>query len=809
MTAGLTEASHRREVEKCARVIAGAGLLYWWRHTGTDMPGIRLAALVRKLRRDGPPDVGGSSDADLLARFAAARDEAAFELLVWRHGAMVLAACRRVLGHTEDAEDAFQAAFLVLARKAGGVRQSVPAWLHRVAVRIAARLARKRRPTALLEVEPAARPSPDAAERGELRGVLDAEIDRLSEPCRRAFVLCYLEGLSNADAARLIGCPVGTIESRLTAARRRLRDRLSRRKVELPTGILALLGAQSGLAKEAVAKLTRAAVLVAERGTGAAAGIVGEPAVKLAQGVLVMTKLRAFAGVALGVALLGLAAGVGWANRPADPPAVVPHVAAVEPEVAPQPKPKDGGAWPLARQVTNQTGALLGVAPDGKTLVMEYQNQIYGQSLVGAKAPFRVYADGMLASSALSPDGKYMLTAEGVNGVKFREAKNGKILDGLWPTGDLPAEQVAFSADGSKFVVLCARTSASDVWGGNPPFKDQPGAKGVAQFVGQERQEVVLAAVLLPQLLLAGPQPLLHQLAVVDVDVDPDHAERRAVRGVHEPRLAGQPPPLAVRADGAELVLGVLRPLVHPPPHQPLDGGRVGRLDPLRPGVEGALERAAGDPVQVFQFGRPDDAALGDEPVEHAAAAGRLGERQPRARLAGGLLGGPPLGPHPGLDDRPLDRRDQPLQPALEQVIDRAELERLDGHLLAEHPRRRTGTGRPAGARGRVAAPPGRRCPAGGNPTGSPGTRGRRSGGRRTRRGRGRGPVRPAARARSAAPAVRRRGRCPPGTGWRRSCVPLVAAGRVAVAVAPGLEAARRRLVQHRPEHAPAPAPRS
>ncbi|AMV28051.1 ECF RNA polymerase sigma factor SigM [Gemmata sp. SH-PL17] len=103
------------------------------------MAGTRLAALVRRPRRDVTPDLGACSDADLLARFAATRDNAAFELLVWRHGAMVLSACRRVLGHQQDAEDAFQAAFLVLARKAATVRSgvTVPAWLHRVAVRIA------------------------------------------------------------------------------------------------------------------------------------------------------------------------------------------------------------------------------------------------------------------------------------------------------------------------------------------------------------------------------------------------------------------------------------------------------------------------------------------------------------------------------------------------------------------------------------------------------------------------------------------------------------------------------------------------
>ena len=445
------------------------------------MPGIRLAALVRRLRRDAAPDAGECADAVLVARFAATRDEAAFEVLVRRHGAMVLAACRRVLGHTEDAEDAFQAAFLVLARKAAHVRRgtAVPAWLHRVAVRIARRAATRRRPTSALVSEPPARPAPDPTERSELRGLLDAEIDRLSEPFRRAFVLCYLEGLSNADAARVLGCPVGTVESRLTTARRALRDRLARR-IELPAGILALLACPPGLSADTVATLTRAGVLAAQRGLRATIGIVREPAIELAEfGVRTMTKtLRMWMAVVLGVSLLGLAAGVGWANRPDEPPAG-PRIAAEAPEQPPAARePKlvnqstaKGEAWPLAMEIGDRRpGTLFGTTPDGKSLLIQWDKSVSEISLV-SKPSTSFGSRNTLYAAAISPDGQFFATAEGENGVKFRDAK-GKILEALWPTGDMPTSQVAFTPDGTKLIVLCGRT-AQEREASNPrfPFK--------------------------------------------------------------------------------------------------------------------------------------------------------------------------------------------------------------------------------------------------------------------------------------------------------------------------------------------------
>jgi len=171
----------------------------------------------------------GLPDSELVRRYADAGDEAAFEVLVWRHGPLVWGTCRRILRHQQDAEDAFQAAFLALARSARAVagRESVPAWLHRVSTNAALKVKARRRPSPELPADgPVASPNDPAGP--ELAGIVDRELGRLPERYREAFVLCCLEGRTNADAARELGCPVGTVDSRLHAARRRLRARLAR-----------------------------------------------------------------------------------------------------------------------------------------------------------------------------------------------------------------------------------------------------------------------------------------------------------------------------------------------------------------------------------------------------------------------------------------------------------------------------------------------------------------------------------------------------------------------------------------------------
>src|SRR4051812_34012060 len=192
--------------------------------------------LWRTAARALSPDAAGVPDADLLDRFRDARDEAAFELLVYRHGPMVWATCRRLLRDRHAAEDAFQATFLALARRAHSVRRTrpVPAWLHRVAVRAGHYLVRRahRRPVPVGPGPDAIDSGPGPADRAvgaDAAAHIDAAVNRLPDRLRRVVVLCELRGLSLQAAAAELRCPIGTVASRLGRARARLREVLSAR----------------------------------------------------------------------------------------------------------------------------------------------------------------------------------------------------------------------------------------------------------------------------------------------------------------------------------------------------------------------------------------------------------------------------------------------------------------------------------------------------------------------------------------------------------------------------------------------------
>jgi RNA polymerase sigma factor (sigma-70 family) len=263
-----------------------------------------IQALLRYLRGTAGP---AGADADLLERFARHGDGAAFAALVARHGPMVLGVCRRLLRDAHDAEDAFQATFLVLARKAGTLGRGDPvgAWLHGVACRTAAharadrarRRAHERRATAM----PAAEPTP-AVVWEDLRPVLDEEVRRLPDKYRVPVVLCYLGGKTYDEAAREIGCPKGTVATRLAKARELLRERLSRRGLALTAVVLAAVVADN--ARAAVPAGLLKSTVEATTLSAASAGVTA-----LAEGVLKAMSVARLKAVTTLVVTAGLLAG--------------------------------------------------------------------------------------------------------------------------------------------------------------------------------------------------------------------------------------------------------------------------------------------------------------------------------------------------------------------------------------------------------------------------------------------------------------------------------------------------------------------
>jgi RNA polymerase sigma factor (sigma-70 family) len=292
----------------------------------------------------------GLSDAQLLRRFAQTRDaagELAFRELVNRHGPMVLGVCRQVLRHAHDADDAFQATFLVLVRKAQSMRtaDSLAPWLYSVAYRTAQRAratAVRYRPGHEEQLSDQAADPEDACKL-DLRPLLHEELGRLPAKYRAPIVLCHLEGKTHEEAARLLRWPVGTVSGRLSRGRRLLRDRLQRRGIEAPAVVFSagwLLGAKSLVTPP----LAESMIEAATRFAAAQAQSVSAPVLSLTQGVLKTMMLRKLGTIAAAVVLLGAVSGAGvWAHWSTAPtrlaaPAVAPVPSAnPTPQVQPQP----------------------------------------------------------------------------------------------------------------------------------------------------------------------------------------------------------------------------------------------------------------------------------------------------------------------------------------------------------------------------------------------------------------------------------------------------------------------------------------
>jgi RNA polymerase sigma factor (sigma-70 family) len=379
-----------------------------------------LQTLVRQLRRLATRAGAAPGDAELLRRFVAGHDQAAFELLVWRHGAMVLDLCRRLLRHEQDAEDAFQAAFLALARKAGSLRRpgAVGPWLYRVAYRVALRAAAGRRAAREVPLarEPAREPDSGPVWR-DLRPVLDEEINRLPEKYRAAFVLCCLEGKTVAEVAQELGCPRGTVGARLSRVRERLRCRLARRGLAPATGLLAAAWAGSTASAAPAPALigctVEAAATVAAG--GAAATVVSARAAALTEGVLHAMFLRK---VMTGLLCVPAAAVLGLA-----------------------------GFLP-ARQPTPAARGQTGAAASPRRL-----------GPADAVKPRVLRADGHVWAVAWSPDGKTLATAsDAPEPVKANDPRAGRVASStvrLWDVRER-RERISFGAESRTMIQALA-----------------------------------------------------------------------------------------------------------------------------------------------------------------------------------------------------------------------------------------------------------------------------------------------------------------------------------------------------------------
>jgi RNA polymerase sigma factor (sigma-70 family) len=264
----------------------------------------KIDMVIRQLRRAMLRQVAvGKTDGQLLASFIEQKDEAAFEALVHRHGPMIFGVCRRVVGNHHDAEDAFQATFLVLALKASTVRPSerVANWLHGVALRTAMKVKatttkRRRREKQVTEM-----PEPEAVQQEQwrdLQPLLDQELNGLPENYRLPILLCDLEGKTIKEAAQQLGWPQGTLASRLARGRKLLAKRLANRGVAQSAGSLAVIVSQNvasaGVPTSLMSSTVKAATMIAA-GQAAVAGVVPAQVAALTEGVMkamLLTKLK-------------------------------------------------------------------------------------------------------------------------------------------------------------------------------------------------------------------------------------------------------------------------------------------------------------------------------------------------------------------------------------------------------------------------------------------------------------------------------------------------------------------------------------
>lgn len=438
----------------------------------TGQMGTVLSCLRRTLVGEGEQ----RSDGQLLERFITLGEEVAFEALVRRHGAMVLGVCRRVLGNVHDGDDAFQATFLVLVRKARSVapREAVGNWLYGVAYRTAlearARILRRAKRERHLPDMPHPITEPPR-HWNDVAPLLDRELSRLPEKYRLPVVLCDLEGRGRPEVSDHLHLAPGTLSSRLARGRKMLADRLRRKGLVLSAGALALaLSRQSAAAVPASLSLStvQAAALLA---TGqAATGVVSAQVIELMQGVLKamsMTKIQNILGALCVAVFLGTGAALFTHGSPperalAEPPAkplparvraFAPALVAEKDALLPDAFVAAFGERERPRTPPALNGKVVAVAKDGKSFTVETPAMARGDE--PARQEFKIDDKTTLTFSGVGPDGAKL--AEGFRALVWLVegskdvAANVTLMGTAGPrrTSDLSGRVTAVSKDGA------------------------------------------------------------------------------------------------------------------------------------------------------------------------------------------------------------------------------------------------------------------------------------------------------------------------------------------------------------------------
>ncbi len=393
-----------------------------------------IEVLLRYLRRL-CDEAAPSPDAVLLNRFAREKDREAFELLIARHGPMVLGTARRLAGNSHDAEDVFQAVFLSLARLANTIRQGVtlPAWLHKTTCRIAAKVRKDRVSSAkTLPPEPSENIAPEARlVWQEVRQALDEELQRLPERLRSPLLLCYLSGLTRDEAAKQLGWPLGTLKRRLEEGRKALRVRLARRGIAAVG--LALTVLTPGALQAAVGKSLLDSILSLIFSSRTVVPATISALVLSSAGTLkglVMKSILAFvAAIALGI---GIHAGMGPADAPTKAEGTKEDVRPQEKKAQPDDRLPAGSVLRFGTTRFRQGVGIvtMAVSADSKTAFV-----VTGTRFNGSTRAFDLTSGQVLFSIAneegegvaVSPDGRTIVTTQNLR-LTIRDSNSGQVL---------------------------------------------------------------------------------------------------------------------------------------------------------------------------------------------------------------------------------------------------------------------------------------------------------------------------------------------------------------------------------------------